>query len=249
MPCLETLALDWTRNAEAFGSVSMIWDAVAFGAGHRNAPVERARRNRSPALKETMSVHERERMLDVAERLICRFGHRKIGIADIARDLGTSRARVYRFFPIRTAIHLAVCARMADRALEAVRAIARSRDAAGTRLVAMFDDLHMQARKRATEAPHLNALFAVAAEEQWEVATGYFGEITAMFEATIREGLERGELKGDDAGNAARCVTAAMMPFFHPGFVGQWIAEGNDFNSELRAQTRFVMRALGNEPE
>lgn len=237
------------RKEKAFGSVSMIWDAYVYRASGRQEPMAGVLGQYSSTLDEEVLAQGRDRILDVAERHIRRIGHRKTTVADIACDLGTSRANVYRFFPTRAAIDQDVCARIANRTLEVARSVSRRRDAAGTRLAAMFNDLHRQARTRLTEEPHVHELLVVATDGKWEAAKWYFDEMTRMFEATIREGLEAGELKSDDAGNAARCVLAAVISFVHPSLVEQRIVGGDDLEAELEAQTRFVMRALGNEPE
>ena len=41
----------------------------------------------------------RARILEVAEEHYRRIGHHKTSVADIASELGMSRANVYRFFP------------------------------------------------------------------------------------------------------------------------------------------------------
>lgn len=236
---------DWTIKDEAQGSASMIRDAVANRVPDRRERPEQDREYCRSALCETIVARERERILDVAERLIRRIGHRKTTVADIARDLGTSRANVYRFFPTRAAIDLNVCARISNRTLEAAWGISQRRDAAGTRLASMFDALHRQARKRLTDEPHVHELLVVATVGKWEVAKRYFDAITRMSEAIIREGSEAGELKVDHAGRAARCAMAAIVSFVDPRLVEQRIVGGDDVETELEAQTRFIMRALG----
>jgi AcrR family transcriptional regulator len=203
----------------------------------------------SSAFDEEVVEQERDGILDAAERLIRRIGRRKTTVADIACDLGTSRTNVYRFFPTRAAIDLDVYARIAGSTLEVARAISRREDAAGIRLAAMFEDLYRQTRARLTDAPHIHELFVAAAEGKWEVAKWYCDEMTRIFEATIRDGLKAGELESDDPRNAARCALAAMISFVHPSLLEQRVVDGGNLEDELRSQTRFIMRALGNVRE
>lgn len=86
-------------DAKLFGSSNMIWDALAFKRSGmaRTRGDERAQRFAATTIDE---IDEgRERILQVAERLIRRFGHPKSTMANIARELGTSRATLYRYFP------------------------------------------------------------------------------------------------------------------------------------------------------
>lgn len=230
---------DWTMKGEALGSASMICDAVAD-----SEPPEQDRENCGLASFETNVACARERILDVAERLIRHIGHRKTTVIDIAHDLGTSRANVYRFFPTRAAIDLGVCARIGNRTLKTAWAISQLGDTAGTRLASMFDALHRLALRRLTDEPRIHELL-VATLGKREVATWYFDAITRMLEAIIREGSEVGELNVDHAGRAARCAMAAMVSFVDPSLVEQRIVGGDDVGTELEAQARFITRALG----
>ena len=50
----------------------------------------------------------RDRILDVAERLLRQIGYQKTTVGDIAKELRMSPANVYRFFESKKAIHQAV---------------------------------------------------------------------------------------------------------------------------------------------
>lgn len=65
----------------------MIFDTSSAARSLRRATDERL-------LETETSVSERERIVDVGERLMRRFGHRKTTVADIASDLRTSRANL-----------------------------------------------------------------------------------------------------------------------------------------------------------
>ncbi|MDE4579284.1 helix-turn-helix domain-containing protein (plasmid) [Sinorhizobium meliloti] len=54
----------------------------------------------------------RARIQEVAEEHFRRIGHHKTSVADIASELGMSRANVYRFFPSRDAIKESICRRL-----------------------------------------------------------------------------------------------------------------------------------------
>lgn len=224
-------------------SASMVRDAHWASRGHK--PETQEVGMYSAESDGAVLAQRRKRILDVAEQHIRRFGHRKTTVADIATELGVSRANVYRFFPTRAAIDQSVYARIANRTLDLAREVSQRSAPASIKLAEMFAALHRDTQLQLAEERHTHELFVAATDGRWEVATWYFGEITKIFEVTIREGLERGELKGDDPGNAARCVMAAIAPFVQPNLVQQRVAEGDDLRSELEAQTRFILRALG----
>ncbi|WP_240545098.1 TetR/AcrR family transcriptional regulator [Sinorhizobium fredii] len=228
------------------GSTSMVRDADWASRGHK--PDAQALGVYSADSDGAVLAQWRKRILDVAEEQIRRVGHRKTTVADIAFDLGISRANVYRFFPTRAAINQGVCARIANRILDVAREISQGAVPATIRLAEMFAALHRHIQLQLAEERHAHELFVAATDGKWEVAKWYFDEMTRIFEATIRKGLEAGELKGDDAGNAARCVMVALIPFVHPRLMEERISKDGDLKSELEAQTHFVLRALAKVP-
>jgi AcrR family transcriptional regulator len=68
----------------------------------------------------------RARILEVAERHCRRIGYDKTSVADIASELGMSRANVYRFFPSRDAINESICRRVVSEVADIAIAIART---------------------------------------------------------------------------------------------------------------------------
>jgi AcrR family transcriptional regulator len=228
------------------GSTSMVRDADRASRGHK--PDAQALGVYSGDSDGAALARWRKRILDVAEEHIRRIGYRKTTVADIASDLGVSRANVYRFFPTRAAIDQGVFARIANRTLDVAREVSQRSVPAGIKLAEMFAALHRYTQLQLTEERHTHELFVAATDGKWEVTKWYFDEMTRIFEATIREGFEASELKIDDAGNAARCAMAAIISFVHPSLVEQRIGGGDDVKAELEAQTRFIMLALAQLP-
>jgi len=66
----------------------------------------------------------RARILEVAEEHFRPMGHHKTSVADIASELGMSRANVYRFFPSRDAIKESICRRVSNGTAEVAFTIA-----------------------------------------------------------------------------------------------------------------------------
>lgn len=215
----------------------MILDTSSAARSLRRATDERL-------LETETSVSDRERIVDVGERLIRHFGHRKTTVADIASDLRTSRASLYRFFPTKDAIDQDVCARVVDRALEAVRVVATGEETAAARLAALVEQLHRQTVVRAKDEPHLHQLFVKAIEQDWGVATRYFAEATRLIEIVVRKGLNDGDFDVSDPVEAARCFAMSIIPFIHPGFVHQVILKHRDMSSARDAQVQFLIASL-----
>ena len=68
--------------------------------------------------------------------------------------------------------------------------------------------------------------------------------MVTIVEAIIREGIEAGEFETEDAAEAARAVKHAFMAFFHPILIEHRVQHGEDTEAGLRAQIRFILKAL-----
>src|SRR5688500_19249380 len=83
-------------------------------------------------------VAQRDRILDAAERLLGRFGYRKMTVEDSAAEAGIGKATVYLSFPSKQEVVLSTVDRIVDRVCAAM-AEAAARDApAPDRLRAML---------------------------------------------------------------------------------------------------------------
>ncbi|MFS8116072.1 TetR family transcriptional regulator [Rhizobium jaguaris] len=225
------------------GSALMVRDAD--WVLDRQEPESQERGPYSSASDEANLAEGRDRVLDIAERYIRRIGHRKTTVADIASDLGTSRANVYRFFPTRAAINNSVCARIVEKVTEIAFSIARTDAAASKKLVELLNVLHRHSRMTLMEERPIHELLVAAANENWATMNAHNERIRAILEAIIRQGLQTGEFQVDDAGHATKGVITAFLPFFHPVLVEQRVQEGENMTGAVHAQIRFIMRALG----
>ena len=79
-----------------------------------------------------------DRILDAADRLLGRFGYRKMTIDDLAREAGIGKGTVYLSFRSKEEVALACLDRMADRLLVRLEAIAAGTSPVGGRLESML---------------------------------------------------------------------------------------------------------------
>jgi AcrR family transcriptional regulator len=152
----------------------MSFDAICQTMSNRKAPVESLPHHEMFTSHEARSGREREHIRDIGERLVRHFGHRKTTVADIASDLRTSRANIYRFFPTKDAIDQHVCGRAIGQTLDALRLVAAEQEGATARLQRVVEHLHDQNTRRATEEPHVHELFLAAHGAELGCGTSIF---------------------------------------------------------------------------
>jgi len=157
----------------------------------------------------------RERILDAADRLLARFGYRKMTVEDIAQEAGIGKGTVYLSFPSKEEVALGCIDRMVAQVIERLEAIAggpgpvgeRLRDLLVERVLGRFD----YAR---THAASIDALLAGARPSLLTRRAGHFSTEARVIERLLRQ--EDGEIASTDpAADADALITAtnALLPY------------------------------------
>jgi AcrR family transcriptional regulator len=187
----------------------------------------------------------RARILEVAEEHFRRMGYHKTSVADIASELGMSRANVYRFFSSRDAINEFICRRVVNEVAEIAFAIARTNATASEKLDRLLIAIHQHNKTQLIEEKRMHDMIVAAMQENWGIIKAHIVRMVAIFEAIIREGIEAGEFEVEDPAEAARAIKTAFTPFFHPILIEHCVQYGEDTEVALREQIRFILKALG----
>jgi AcrR family transcriptional regulator len=191
------------------------------------------------------SDEARARILEAAEEHFRRVGYHRTSVADIAAELGMSPANIYRFFPSRDAINESICGRVVNEVADVAFAIARTNAPAMEKLDQLLTAVHHHNKMMLVKAKYMHDLIAAATRENWAIIKLHIERMVTIFEAIIREGVEAGEFDVDDTAEAARAVRSAFLPFFHPILIEHCVQHGEDTEAGLRAQIRFILKALG----
>ena len=69
----------------------------------------------------------------------------------------------------------------------------------------------------------LHEMVEVAMEESWEVCVAHMQPITEAIGAVIAQGIASGEFEETDVPLSAMCACTAMVRFFHPQMIAQWV--------------------------
>jgi len=187
----------------------------------------------------------RTRILKAAEMYFRRIGYQKTSVEDIASELGMSRANVYRFFPSRTAINSSVCELIVRDVAQTALAIAQMVAPASDRLAELLNSIHWHSMTMLVKDRPMHELLVTAVNESWPIINAHNEQMLVILKTLVREGLEAGEFKVEDADDAAWGAITAFLPFFHPILLEQRVKDGEDAAAAVNAQIRFIMRALG----
>jgi AcrR family transcriptional regulator len=186
----------------------------------------------------------RARIMDTAEALFRRLGFAKTAVADIAGELKMSPANVYRFFPSKNAIIEAICQRCLGELEDRAWAVARSRGSAAERLERLVLEILAYHRENHLTEQRVNDMVLAAIELSWGAIRAHKEHMRMVFEAVLREGIERGEFERVDPRETSRLMLISLVNFCHPVLVAQYLQDQGDLETDARATIRFLLRAI-----
>jgi AcrR family transcriptional regulator len=171
-----------------------------------------------------------EIILDAADRLIGRYGLRKMTMEDVAQEAGVSRRTVYGYFENKQALAMASIDRVVRSAQERMASEARSPEPAAERIYRMLV-ARVAARIEGVRdiTQSLDSVFAVVRPAYMQRRRRYFDEEAAMLAEVIAEGQRQGDFGRADPVETARLLvqaTNSYLPYSlsleelgHPGDV------------------------------
>ncbi|HKV34371.1 MAG TPA: TetR/AcrR family transcriptional regulator [Pyrinomonadaceae bacterium] len=160
----------------------------------------------------------RESILDATDRLLARFGYRKMTVEDIAAEAGIGKGTIYLHFNSKEEVvlshvdrivdrlkqqHLAVIARSKHTALERIRQMLLAR------VLFRFDSIQHYTQS-------LNDLLAALRPGLLARRARYFEEEAQIFAEVLAEGRASGEFEMKDALGTARALleaTNGLLPY------------------------------------
>jgi len=159
----------------------------------------------------------RDEILDATDRLLTRYGYKKMTIDDLAREVGIGKGSVYLHFSSKEEIALSHIDRIIERLKANLRMIAAKRSGADKRLREM---LVQRVMFRFDSVQHytqsLNELLAHLRPRLLERRKRYFDEEAAILASIIIEGQESKIFAlGDPVDLAQTLVTAtnSLLPY------------------------------------
>src|SRR6185437_16833246 len=141
----------------------------------------------------------KDAILDATDRLLARFGYRKMTVEDIAAEAGIGKGTIYLHFSSKEEVVLSHIDRIVDRLRERLKEIAGSDATAAERLRLMlltrvlfrFDSIQHYTQS-------LNDLLAVLRPGLLSRRAQYFDSEAKIFAQVLNAGRQSGELSFDN---------------------------------------------------
>jgi AcrR family transcriptional regulator len=184
----------------------------------------------------------RDQIVTAAHEYFAHYGYAKTTVSDLAREIGFSKAYIYRFFESKQAIGEAiVCECLDEIFIKAREAVQSGRDAndklrrfAKTVTSATLD-VAFNDRKIYEVATH-------ASSENWAPVQAYIERLQALLEDILKEGRESGQFeRKTPIDETCRAIYYALLPFMDPVFLQRTINLLPDAQTEVIG---LVLRSL-----
>ena len=159
----------------------------------------------------------RDAILDATNRLLARYGYRKMTMDDLAREVGIGKGTLYLYFSSKEEIALSHIDHIVERLKEKLSSIAREDASAGSRLREMLITrvlFRFDSVQHYTES--LNELLAELRPQLLARRRRYFDEEAQVFAEVIEQGQGARAFKSGDAREVAHLLllaTNALLPY------------------------------------
>src|SRR5579862_4683834 len=163
-----------------------------------------------------------ERILEVTEDVLRRFGLAKATVVDVARALDVSHGSVYRHFPSKASLHEAVAKRWLDRVNAPLQKIAEGPGPAPARLEHWLRTMIAIKHKKVSEDPEMFETYLTLAQEACKVVKAHKDGLVDQIAHILSEGVEQNVFEVADVKASARALFDATSRFHHPAHAEEW---------------------------
>ena len=183
-----------------------------------------------------------ERILEVTEDVLRRFGLAKATVVDVARALDVSHGSVYRHFPSKASLREAVAKRWLDRVSAPLTQIAKDSGPAPARLERWLRTLCTAKQKTVCDDPEMFATYLTLAREACAAVRAHKEGLIDQVVAIISDGVKQGVFDTSDVRASARAVFDATVRYHHPAHAEEW--KDPELSARVDALLALLLRGI-----
>jgi AcrR family transcriptional regulator len=197
------------------------WPVNGEGDDHPPDRFAKAWKADGARMNETL-VLTPERILEVTEEVLRRYGLAKATVVDVARALDVSHGSVYRHFPSKASLREAVAKRWLDRVNAPLQEIAQGSESPPVRLEHWLRTMIAIKHKKVCDDPEMFATYLALAQEACKVVKAHKDGLVDQIAHIISDGVKQGDFEAADAKASARALFDATIRFHHPAHAEEW---------------------------
>jgi len=183
-----------------------------------------------------------ERILEVTEDVLRRFGLTKATVVDVARALDVSHGSVYRHFPSKALLRQAVAKRWLDRVNAPLQKVAEGSEPAPAKLERWLRTMISIKHKKVCEDPEMFATYLTLAQEACQVVKAHKDGLVDQIAQILSEGVKQGVFEVSDLKASARALFDATCRFHHPAHADEW--SDPQLGARIDALLALLLRGL-----
>jgi AcrR family transcriptional regulator len=183
-----------------------------------------------------------ERILEVTEDVLRRYGLAKATVVDVARALDVSHGSVYRHFPSKASLREAVAKRWLDRMNAPLQKIADETGPARARLESWLRTMIAIKHKKVFDDPEMFETYLTLAQEACKVVRAHKDGLVDQIARILSDGVKQGAFEVADATASARALFDATSRFHHPAHAEEW--SDPQLTARIDALLSLLLRGL-----
>lgn len=190
----------------------------------------------------------RDQILDAADRLMSRFGFRKMTLDDVAREASLSKRTIYLHFTGKEDVGLSSIGRVVEAVHNSLQEISKRDQSEVDRLEQMLIVRVMGRIERIKDYYHsLDELFEVVRPAYMARRKTYFEKEVQLIAAVLEEGCRNKTFFLGDAQGTARALLLATNAFLPYSLSVRELGEPHSIEADLSAMVRLLLRGLTTE--
>lgn len=193
----------------------------------------------------TQTIDTRDAILDATDRLLARYGYRKMTIDDLAKETGIGKGTVYLYFPSKEEIALSHIDRIVERLISKLRAIAEGPETVEQKLLKMLLErviFRFDSVQHYTQG--LNELLAELRPKLLDRRKRYFDQEAGVIAGVIAEGQNDGQFIGGDAAEIAQTLLSATNSLLPYSLSVIELGDRTEVEKQARRTAELLIRGL-----
>ncbi len=193
----------------------------------------------------TQQKTTRDAILDATDRLLARYGYKKMTIDDLAQEVGIGKGSIYLHFSSKEEIALSHIDRIIERLKERLWSIAKSPASAEERLAEMLVErvlFRFDSVQHYTQS--LNNLLANIRSSLLERRKRYFNEEATIFASVIIEGQAATRIVDGDPRDLAETLLSATNSLLPYSLSSVELGDRDEIGDRIRKTAEILIRGL-----
>ena len=187
----------------------------------------------------------RDAILDATDRLLARYGYKKMTIDDLAHEVGIGKGSIYLHFTSKEEIALSHIDRIIERLKERLHRIAAKDTSVDERLCDMLIErvlFRFDSVQHYTES--LNTLLAHIRPRLLERRKRYFREEAQIFAAVVKEGQDAGVFAAGDPNDLAQTLMSATNSLLPYSLSSVELGDRKEIRDRIQKTATILIRGL-----